>query len=80
VFLADLMFLVVLTPLASGTEPLVRMDATTVWLTDAGRATLAGRRDRVASLGLDRWLGGVHLQGRRVAYRWDPRAERIVAS
>ena len=31
---------------------------------------LAGRADRVALAGLDRWLGGVHLHGREV-WRWD---------
>src|SRR5262249_50197169 len=36
----------------------------TVALTDAGRSALAGQLDRVAACGIDRWLGGVHLQGR----------------
>ena len=34
-----------------------------VTLTDSGRAVLAGRQDRIATCGIDRWLGGVHLQG-----------------
>ena len=42
----------------------------TVALTEVGWAVLAGRADRVALAGLDRWLGGVHLQG-RTAWRWD---------
>jgi hypothetical protein len=66
--------------LATGDEPLVRMDHEKAWLTDAGRETLAGTRDRVEALGIDRWLGGVHLKGRRVPFRWDGRARRIVAS
>jgi hypothetical protein len=56
------------------------MDDEKVWLTDAGRQVLAGTRDRVETLGIDRWLGGVHLKGRRVPYRWDRRARRIVSS
>jgi hypothetical protein len=79
VFLGDLTFLQVLKGLAGGDEPLVRMDHEKAWLTDAGRAALAGTRDRVEALGIDRWLGGVHLRGRRVPYRWDPDNRRIVA-
>ena len=33
-----------------------------VTLTDAGRSVLAGRLDRVVACGIERWLGGVHLQ------------------
>jgi hypothetical protein len=36
--------------------------ATTVELTDAGRDVLTGGADRVALLGIDRWLGGTHLE------------------
>ena len=79
-FLGDLVFLDLLKALASGDEPLVRMDHEKAWLTDAGRETLAGTRDRVATLGIDRWLGGVHLRGRHVPFRWNPIAARIVAS
>ena len=47
-------------------------------LTDAGRSVLTGRLDRVTACGLDRWLGGVHLKGRRVAWRWNDERESIV--
>jgi hypothetical protein len=33
-----------------------------VRLTDAGTAVLAGRENAVALNGIDRWLGGVHLE------------------
>ena len=46
-----------------------------VTLTDAGRAVLAGRLDRVAVCGIDRWFGGVHLHGD--AWRWDDQRQRI---
>ncbi len=42
----------------------------TVSVTEAGRETLAGRRDRVAC-GIDRWLGGVHVQDGAGIWRWD---------
>ena len=42
----------------------------TVAITEAGREVLAGGRDRVAC-GIDRWLGGVHLQTGAEIWRWD---------
>jgi hypothetical protein len=51
-----------------------------VALTDAGRDVLAGRRDRVATCGIDRWLGGVHLQAGFAIWRWDDQHERITRS
>jgi hypothetical protein len=80
IFLGDMVFLALLKAMAAGDEPLVRMDNEKVWLTDAGRETLAGQRDRVKSLGIDRWLGGVHLKGRRVPFRWNGAERRIVAA
>ncbi len=49
-------------------------------LTDAGRRVLRGDADRVGLRGIDRWLGGVHLRGHEVPWRWERRAGRIVAS
>ena len=44
--------------------------AAVVAATDAGRAVLDRRLDRVAC-GLDRWIGGVHLQPGGRIWRWD---------
>jgi hypothetical protein len=49
----------------------------TVTLTDTGRSVLSGRQDRVAACGIDRWLGGVHLQSGSRIWRWDDVRERI---
>ena len=46
-----------------------------VTLTSAGAAVLAGAEDRVQLCGVDRWLGGVHLQGKGPVWRWDPSIE-----
>ncbi len=46
-------------------------------LTAAGEAVLAGSRDRTELATLDRWIGGVHLEG-RPRWRWDPRLEALV--
>ena len=48
-----------------------------VALTDAGRAVLAGQLDRVAGCRVDRWLGGVHLQGRGPLWGWDDAAQCV---
>ncbi|OBC10752.1 hypothetical protein A5784_04575 [Mycobacterium sp. 852013-50091_SCH5140682] len=53
---------------------------TAVHITDAGRRVLAGQDDHVALNGVDRWIGGVHLSGRDVAWRWDEGTESIVGS
>ena len=47
--------------------------------TDTGREVLEGRADHMALNGIDRWLGGVHLKGGKVAWRWDRASERIVS-
>jgi hypothetical protein len=51
-----------------------------VTLTDAGRAVLAARQDRVAMCGMDRWLGGVHVQSGAEVWRWDDERQRITRS
>jgi hypothetical protein len=53
--------------LATEPEPLIERDP--LRLTAAGRAVLDGRADRVELRGVDRWLGGVHVDG---TWRWDP--------
>ncbi len=72
--------------LAEGPHPLLRLDppgrpvqrATPVLLTDTGVRVLAGQADQVALNGIDRWIGGVHLQGHHVPWRWDDGTETIV--
>jgi hypothetical protein len=41
-----------------------------VLLTEKGREVLRGDEDRVRLIGIDRWLGGVHL-GDETLWRWD---------
>ena len=49
-----------------------------VRFTEAGRQVLGGGTDAVRVHGIDRWIGGVHLRGRAVPWRWDRTACRIV--
>ena len=39
--------------------------------TEAGEAVFAGVADAIHLNGIDRWLGGVHLQGKEVKWRWN---------
>jgi hypothetical protein len=48
-------------------------------LTEIGRAVLDGSEDRVAVAGIDRWLGGTHVQG-PAPWRWDPRERLVLAA
>ncbi|HEX8241969.1 MAG TPA: hypothetical protein VF541_00690, partial [Longimicrobium sp.] len=92
VWLGDASFAWYVEELAVGETPLVTIDrdgaaddrdavlSARVALTDAGRAVLEGREDRVDLNGIDRWLGGVHLQGHQAAWRWDTEASRLAAA
>jgi len=64
--------------LSAGTGTVDRHTA--VALTEAGRRVLDGAADHVELNGVDRWIGGVHLLGREVSWRWDDGVEAIVGS
>lgn len=49
-------------------------------LTATGREVLAGQADWIALHDLDRWYGGVRLQGHAPAWRWDRSTRRVVAT
>ncbi|HEY6937422.1 MAG TPA: hypothetical protein VI424_09740 [Terriglobales bacterium] len=44
-----------------------------VTLTDIGQRVLLGKADHVELNGVDYWIGGVHLFGNRVRWRWNGR-------
>jgi hypothetical protein len=56
-------------------KPLITPDGV---LTPDGARVLAGEADFVALHGIDRWIGGVHLHGRDVPWRWDEGTERLI--
>jgi hypothetical protein len=62
----------------AGLTPLVALTEGSAELTDAGRRVLAGDVDRVELLGIDRWVGGTHLE-RDTVWRWDADASQPVA-
>lgn len=49
-----------------------------VTITPAGAGVLRGREDRVAVYGIDRWMGGVHLQSGTNLWRWDDTRGQVV--
>jgi hypothetical protein len=73
---------------AHATPPLLTLDPPTrtdrrllrrkAALTDIGRAVLSGERDRITTCGIDKWLGGVHLEGGGAIWRWDEARQRVV--
>lgn len=80
VYMGDHSLYKIVADLAAARHPLVQVSGTLgeAVITDAGLAVLAGGADHVALNGIDRWLGGVHLQGERAIWRWDGAAGRIV--
>jgi hypothetical protein len=89
-YIADLSFAHTVRDLSAPPVPLIEIRgrlgqgraslAGAVELTPTGREVLAGRADRVAECGLERWLGGVHLAAPGPLWRWDRAHERIVHS
>lgn len=88
VFLGDLSFHRLLRELAAPPRPLLRLEtagggsprALRLSLTASGREVLAGRDDWVRMRGIDRWLGGVHLQGAESPWRWNSETGRLARS
>ena len=58
--------------------PLLEERHAKYYLTEAGRDVVGARADHVQLNGINRWLGGVHLNGDEVLWRWDERARRLV--
>ncbi|MFL6194404.1 MAG: DUF1835 domain-containing protein [Thermoanaerobaculia bacterium] len=87
VYMGDASFHRILRELASPPRPLVRLEpapnaalrSLQITLTSTGRDVLDGLDDWVRIRGIDRWLGGVHLQGPEAAWRWDEEAGKLVA-
>jgi hypothetical protein len=52
-------------------KPSLEFRKLAVRLSAAGRDVSAGQADNVDLNGVDRWIGGVHLRGKRVRWRWD---------
>jgi hypothetical protein len=65
--------------LAECRHPLLEEAGGEYRLTQAGRDVLAARADHIRLNGINRWLGGVHMHGSEVLWRWDENRRRLVA-
>jgi hypothetical protein len=85
VYMGDASFHRIVQALASLPRPLLRVEPAPngslrgqrAALTTTGREVLEGKDDWVRIRGVDRWLGGVHLQGSEAAWRWDGETGRL---
>ena len=86
-FLGDTRCYEAMARLARAHSPLLEFESTAhpvgaqsrLRLTDVGRQVLDGEADHVALNGIDRWIGGVHLHGHDVPWRWNEGTETITA-
>ena len=84
-YLGDTWAFAMMDRMAQGPAPLLEAEPadrpvdreTALRLTGAGEEVLAGTADHVALNGLDRWIGGVHLSGHEVPWRWSEATETI---
>lgn len=84
VFMGDGEFYRLVADLSNVRHPLVRTSGPSqhelaeVTISETGRQVLEGQADHIALNGIDRWLGGVHLEPGNTGWRWDRAAGRIV--
>jgi hypothetical protein len=86
-FLGDSSFWHRLDHLARGADPLIEASprgrvtgSTVLTLTEMGRRVLDGQGDAIRLNGIDRWLGGIHLLGHEVPWRWDQSKQRVIST
>jgi RNA polymerase sigma factor (sigma-70 family) len=85
IFMGNGSFYRLMADLSSVRHPLLQISDTPqlslgeVTITEAGRTVIEGRADHIGLNGIDQWLGGVRLQGDKVAWRWDRMSGRIVS-
>ncbi|UQZ84311.1 hypothetical protein SK3146_03557 [Paenibacillus konkukensis] len=56
----------------------IKFEAWCLTMTDFGVEVMASEKDAVLSNGIDRWLGGVHLQGKHRVWRWDTESQSLI--
>ena len=84
-YLGDTWFFATVNRLVKASTPLLSADPsdapitgrTRLKLTRVGARVLAGKTDHLHLNGTDRWIGGVHLTGHAVPWRWDDGCEAL---
>jgi hypothetical protein len=86
----DAQFFLELKRLAGVAKPLLRVNGngsamesaqmllSSFEITEHGQAVLSGTEDFVHSDGIDQWLGGIHLEGNEVRWRWDEQEQKLL--
>ena len=88
-YLGDSTFAKYMADLADAPQPLIKFQSRnpswpSIWneavaITTTGIEVLRGAKDHVKLNGIDRWIGGTHLEGHDLKWRWDPSAKRITS-
>jgi|KBSMisStandDraft_5_1062788.scaffolds.fasta_scaffold54872_4 hypothetical protein len=92
-WLGDSMFWPYVEQMAAGEESLLTIQGSGPWvgrhsqaptrvvrLTERGGEVLEGHADWVSLKGINRWIGGVHLHGNEIPWRWDTEQCTLVRS
>jgi hypothetical protein len=77
IFMGDTFFRHWIHGLIDCRHPLLSVEAGVYRVTGLGRDALAGTVDHLRLNRINRWLGGVHLSGHDVLWRWDEHAGRL---
>jgi hypothetical protein len=77
IFAGDLVLWSYIQRMRDGKVPLVEGTRQQIAITSAGENVLPGRADAIELNGIDRWLGGVHLEGPDAAWRWDESRRKL---
>jgi hypothetical protein len=77
IFMGDATLMGYLRRMANCRNPLVTEQDGVYQITGTGAEVLAGHEDHIRLNGINRWLGGVHLIGNDVLWRWDERAGEL---
>lgn len=86
-FMGDTTFAHHIGPLWKSDRPLIQLEqdgssdllfSRRASITERGRSLLAGHEDWVRISGIERWLGGVHLDGKHADWRWDGTSKSLV--
>ncbi len=48
-------------------------------LTDFGGKVLGDQADAITFNGIDRWIGGVHLEGQQCPWRWSEAEQKLIS-
>jgi Sigma-70, region 4 len=84
IFMGNWSFYRIMAEMSASRHPLIQISARSfagigeVTITEAGRNVIDGRADNIKLNGINRWVGGVHLEGDDAAWRWDRNLTSLV--